>query len=331
MERQPDPLQPDDQHELQPTAGDRGEQRRQHAGGERPDAEQHEIDHRGRNAQFDQEERDEEQEAKAQFGEYTRAAPGHQVAAIRLDAVVDADEDQDEADGEGDVAPPVEPAVLLLDAHVLEAEIRPHRADDADWNVDPEDQVPVDVGQEAADDEPEELPGNCRHDVDAEREAALFGRKHVDQDCRRRRGQHGAADPLHHPHAHEEPAGPVAGRHETQNDRRQGENEEAEIVDLGPAEHVAEPAESHHQDGGDHHVAHKGPQQDVGVAGVKRPEPDAAKDCRQADQHDRGVDRGGQHAQRRIAQHHPFVVLHFGRHRDIRATGSRIAARTSTI
>ena len=84
---------------------------------------------------------------------------------------------------------------------------------------------------------------------------------------------------------------------------------EAEIVDLGAAEHVAEAPEGHHQHGGDHHIAHDRPEQGIGIARIERLEADAAKDRRQADQDDRGVDRGGQHAERGVAQHHPLVAV----------------------
>ena len=44
------------------------------------------------------------------------------------------------------------------------------------------------------------------------------------------------------------------------------------------------------------------------LPGGERVEADAAEDRRQRDDHDRGVDRGHQHAERGVGQRHPLVV-----------------------
>ena len=57
VQRQPDPLQPDDQHELQPAAGDGRDQAGDAAGGERADPEQAELEHRLGDPRLDHDER----------------------------------------------------------------------------------------------------------------------------------------------------------------------------------------------------------------------------------------------------------------------------------
>jgi hypothetical protein len=56
---QPDPLQPDDQHEHQAAARDRGKERRKGAEREGADAEQRQAEHRIARAPLDDHERDE--------------------------------------------------------------------------------------------------------------------------------------------------------------------------------------------------------------------------------------------------------------------------------
>jgi hypothetical protein len=148
------------------------------------------------------------------------------------------------------------------------------------------------------------------------------GGERVGQDRRRRRHQHRAADALHHPPA-DQPDGAAAQveRIERQRDRGHGEHREAGVVDADPAEHVAEPAERHHQYGRHHEVAHQHPQQIAHVAGGQRVEPDTPEDRRQRDQHDRGVDGREQGAQGRVGQHDPLVARVVVVHLDAAAGG----------
>ncbi len=93
-----------------------------------------------------------------------------------------------------------------------------------------------------------------------------------------------------------------------QRDRRRGEDQEAEVVHPDPAVDVAEPAQQDHEHGRDDQEAHDHPEQVAHVAGLERVEVDAAEDRRQRDEHDRGVDRRQQHAERGVGQRHPAVV-----------------------
>ena len=176
-------------------------------------------------------------------------------------------------------------------------------------HADPEDGLPVPLGQEATDQQAEEGSGDRGHHVDAERHTALVGRERVGEDRRRRRHQHRAADALNHPPADQpQRAAAEVERVERQRDRGEGEDDEAPVVDADPAQHVAEAAERDDQHRGDHEVAHQHPQQVTDVARRQRVEADAAEDGGQRDQDDRRVDGGQQGAQRGVGQHHPLVV-----------------------
>jgi hypothetical protein len=114
---------------------------------------------------------------------------------VGLNAVGDGDQHRAQADGEGDVAPPVDARGVAL-AVVAQLQVCPDGAVDADRHVDPEHPAPVDGGQQATRDQPDEHAGQARDLVRAEREATLLGREGVGQDRGRVRHQHGPADGL---------------------------------------------------------------------------------------------------------------------------------------
>jgi hypothetical protein len=200
VQRQPDPLQPDDQHELLTAPGDGHDQAGDAAGGERPDPEQVEPEHRLGDPALDEAERDEQDQAARDQADHGGIGPAHAVAVIRLDALGDADQDGAEADGERDVAPPVDAGAVPLSG-LLEPQVGPQRAEHPDRHVDPEHQAPVDRRQQAPGDQPDKLPGQAGDLIGAEREAAPLGRERVGQDRGRVRHQHGPADSLEHPPA----------------------------------------------------------------------------------------------------------------------------------
>ena len=110
----------------------------------------------------------------AQQADHLGAGPAHGLAVIGLDAHRDPDQDRAQAQGEGDVAPPVHARGMPL-PHLLEPQVGPHRAEHADGHVDPEDQAPVDGGQQAPGDQADELAGQRGDLVGAQRETALGG------------------------------------------------------------------------------------------------------------------------------------------------------------
>jgi hypothetical protein len=104
--------------------------------------------------------------------------------------------------------------------------------------------APVDRGEQASGEQAEELPGERRDLVDAQRHAALPGRKGVGQDSRRVAGEHGPAEGLDDaPPDQPQHTGGTPERVEGQRQGREGEDGETRVVHPDPAVHVAEPAE----------------------------------------------------------------------------------------
>ena len=64
----------------------------------------------------------------------------------------------------------------FLRTELAQLEVGPDRAEHADRHVDPEHGAPVDVGEQAADDEADERAGDARDHAHADREAALVRR-----------------------------------------------------------------------------------------------------------------------------------------------------------
>ena len=96
---------------------------------------------------------------------------------------------------------------------------------------------------------------------------------------------------------------------------------------LRPAVLVAQPAERHDEHGGDEQEAHQHPEQVGDVLRGERVEAEAVEDRRQRDQQDRGVQRGGQDADRRDRQRDAaimgFGVLHSGSFRSLASLTTR--------
>ena len=242
-----------------------------------------------------------------QAAEDEGARPAGGVPAVRLDPVGDRHQQQPSAQGEGGVPQPVDlrpPG----GGELAQVPVRPHRAEHADRDVDPEHRAPVPGGQHTTEQQPDELAGDAGDLVDAQRHAPLVGRERVGQDGGGVRHQHGAAERLDDAES-DQPQGPAGAdqRINGQEDRRDREHDKAEVVDLHPAEHVAQPAERHHQDSLDEQVPDDHPQQVADVARRQRVEVDAAEDGRHRDDHDRGVDRRHRHAQGGVGQRDPLV------------------------
>jgi len=111
---------------------------------------------------LDDAEEDQHRRAPDQLDQHGGRGPSHRVMAIRLDPSGDADED----------GHPGPPANVMLPhqssregrpgVKSLKLEIGPDGAEQPDRHADPEDQTPVDVGQDAAGDEADERPGDGR-------------------------------------------------------------------------------------------------------------------------------------------------------------------------
>ena len=93
--------------------------------------------------------------AAAEAAEHERARPPHGGVAVGLDAVGDADQNPDQAQGEGDVPRPVE-ARGRPPGHLAEFGVGPDRAEEAGRHRDQEDEAPLDRRQHPTEDQADE-------------------------------------------------------------------------------------------------------------------------------------------------------------------------------
>jgi Protein of unknown function (DUF2637) len=111
VQRQPDPGQPDDQHELQAAPGGRPEQGGRVPGRERPDLEQAHPEHRVGDPGLDDAERPQQGGPARQLGQHPRARPAGRLPAVKLDAVGDVRQSGPFVASSGRTHPPSFPAV----------------------------------------------------------------------------------------------------------------------------------------------------------------------------------------------------------------------------
>ncbi len=252
---------------------------------------------------------DQEEHAAAGKSEHARAGPAHRMVAVGPDPVGDRDHDQDQADGEGDVARPVDLRAPLRTAQLTQLHVGPDGSEQTDGHRDQEDQAPVDGSEQAAQDQSDEHAADADDVVDPERHAALVPRECVGEDRRRVGQQEGAANPLEEAQDHEVGgAGGTGHPVDREQQRRHRVDHESEVVDAHPAEHVAESPEADDQHARDDQIAEHHPQQVEAVARCQRVQLDAAEDVRHRDDRDRAVERREQNRECRIRQRDPFVV-----------------------
>ena len=170
--RQPDALQPDDQHELDAAAAEGAEQAGDVAGGERADPEQAQPEHRLLDLGLDPDEQDQHGDPAEDGGQHPRVGPAGGVPAVGEQRVHDAGQHRDQADREQGVAQPVDVG-WDADAVVAQLEVGPDGAEQAERDRDEEDEPPVDRGEHAAQDQPDERAADGGDPVDAHRLAPL--------------------------------------------------------------------------------------------------------------------------------------------------------------
>jgi hypothetical protein len=257
----------------------------------------------------DDREGDEADHGAGEQGQDAGAAPADRMPAGGPDAVGDRDHDEHEPEGEGQVPRPVD-ARTARGAQLAQGDVGPDGAEQPDGHRDEEDQAPVDRSEDAAEDQADEHAADPDDVVDPQRHPALVGGKGVGDDRRRVGQQAGAADALHDPEDDQEGrAGAALHPVDGQQQRGHRVDDEAEVVDLHPADHVAQPAEADDQHARDHEVAEDHPQQVERVRGDQRIEVDAPEDVGHRDDRDRGVERRQQHGQRRVGERHPLVAI----------------------
>ena len=98
-------------------------------------------------------------------------------------------------------------------------------------------------------------------------------------------------------------------RIEREEHRRHREDQEAEVEHSHAPDDVAESPEANDEHGCHEQVAHENPEQVAHVARSQGIDMDAAKDRRQRDQDDGGVDRRHEHAERGVRQGDPLVAI----------------------
>jgi len=156
-----------------------------------------------------------------------------------------------------------------------------------DRHIDPEDPAPGDIG----DDEPAEHDAQHRAEAPADRVVAVraappFSREEVGDHCPAVRGDKRPADALQHAEADDRCLIPG----ERARERSENEDGEAHLIHPDPAEHVAKPPHLGGEQRDDEQVADHDPDH-RGERDMQRP-----LDLGQRKNHDRGVDRGDQHA-----------------------------------
>ncbi len=110
---------------------------------------------------------------------------------------------------------------------------------------------------------------------------------------------------------HDQIRGPGSPGHPVDGQQQRGDrvDDEAEVVHLHAAVHVAEAPEADDQDARHDEEAEDHPEQVEAVGRDERIEVDAAKDVGHRDQRDRGVERRQQHPQGDVRQGDPLVAI----------------------
>ena len=150
-------------------------------------------------------------DAQGQGDDDPWTGPAHGVAAVGLDPVGDADHDGDEAEGEGRVAPPVDVGRAAL-AQLAQLEVAPDGGEEPDGHRDQEDEAPVDRGQDAAEDQPDERAAEGGRLVHPHGHAALGLGEGVGEDGGRVGHEHGRPHALEDAHDDQVHGGGVAGQ-----------------------------------------------------------------------------------------------------------------------
>ena len=229
--------------------------------------------------------------------------------AGRTDAVGHRRHDQDQAERERRVAPPVDRRRLRR-VQLAQAAVGPNGSEDPDRHRDQEHQPPVDRREHAAEHEADEEAADADDVVDAQSHPALVGGERVGDDRRRVRQQAGAADTLHEPQPDQVDRA-VAAVHpvDGEQERRDRVDHEAEPVDLDPPDHVPQSPEADDEDARHDEIAEDHPQQIERVRGDERVEMDAAEDVGHRDDRDRPVQSSQQHRQGGVHQGNPLVAI----------------------
>src|SRR5579883_322155 len=197
MQRQPDALQPDHQHELQTTARDAGQETAGDTGGEHTYLEEVQPEHGVFDTTLDLDKGNQQDQAQGDGPKYQRIAPAGRRVPIGLNTIGDAKQDSSCASGKGDIARPVKLLIFANSGNFSQIQIGPDCADNADRDADQEDQPPVEVGQDATENQPDHRAENGGNLVDAQSQPALVSGKGIGDDGRAIGKKKARANALH--------------------------------------------------------------------------------------------------------------------------------------
>ena len=196
----------------------------------------------------------------------------------------------------------VEAADGVAPRELAQDQRRPERAGERQRHVEPEDPVPGDRDQGAAEHRADHQPDRGDHRVGAHRQAELLAREGVGDEGGAVGEDEGAADPLQDPP--EDQLGAVGG--EAGAERGQAEDQEGADEGRLAAEEVGEAAGGEDQHGRGDHVGEDHPDQ-FQQAGAER-----ALEVRQGDDQRPRVGRHQQHPEAGAGERPPLVVLVVG-------------------
>ncbi len=197
-----------------------------------------------------------------------------------------------------DVPSEVEAAFGVAPGDLVQHEVCPRGADEAERHVEPEHPRPADRDERAAEHRPDDEADSGDHGVRPHREAELLLRECVGDERGGVREQERPADALQD--APEDELRAAAG--EAGAERCGREDEEAEHVCVLAAEEVGEPSRRQHEDGGDDHVDEDDPDE------LQQRRVQAALEVRERNDEGARVDGCEQHPQAGAREHPPFEV-----------------------
>jgi hypothetical protein len=260
--------------------------------GEEPVLEDREVEHRRRAAVLDEDEDGQQDRRGGQAGDHQRVVPAGDPPAG--DPVDEAGQPDHEADG----ATEVEAADAVAAGELAEDEGPPEPAGQGQRHVEPEDPVPGDRDQGAAEDGTDDEADRGDHRVRPHRQPELLAREGVGDQRRAVGEDEGAADPLQDPP--EDQLGPVGGEAGAEG----GEAEDREGADEGrlAPEEIGEPPGGEHQHGRGDHVGEDHPDQ------FEEIRPQRPLQIRQGDDQRPGVGRHQQHPETGAGERPPLVM-----------------------
>jgi hypothetical protein len=287
------PLVIEDEDEHQREAGEAVDEGGAAGGGEEAVAEDREVEHRRRAAVLDQHEERQQDRRDEERADHQTVVPARDAAAR------DPVDESGEADHEGQGAGEVEAADGVALGELAQRVGGPGAAQQGKRHVEPEDPLPGDRDQGAAEHRADHQPDRGDHRVGAHRQPELLAGEGIGDEGGAVGEDEGAADPLQDPP--EDQLGAVGG--EAGAERGGGEDREGRDEGILAPEQVGEPAGGQDQHGRGDHVGEDHPDQ-FEQARAERP-----LEVGEGDDQRPRVGRDEQHPEAGAGESPPLVVL----------------------